>query len=135
MSTVAPLPLLPVEVITWTRGRLPATYFMPLEAFHSLVSCGRAWLTAFSRPAHSTPVLPEDSTCRDEDGGHTGGGAEQQGAAERPSSAETVHGDPGESVAGDFNKTDEGEIQVLVATQAGRVHRHTVIDEGIGSPE
>jgi len=89
----------------------------------------------FPRPAHSTPVPPEDGTCRDEDASHTGGGAEQQGAAQRPSSAEAVHGDPGEGVARDFNKTDEGEIQVLVATQAGRVHRHTVIDESVGSPE
>jgi len=53
-SIVASLPFLPVEVITWIWGRLAATYFKPLEAFHRLVSCRRAWLTAFppARPQH-----------------------------------------------------------------------------------
>ena len=77
----------------------------------------------------------EDSTLRDENSSYTCGCAEQQGAGERPSSAEAVHGDPGESVARNFNKTHGGKVQILVATEAGRVYGHTVIDKSISNPE
>ena len=91
------------------------------------MSCGRTWLTVCQdrsepRPPTARLFHSEEGTLRDEDSHHTRRGAEQQGAAERPPSAETVHGDPGEAVARNLNKTHEGEVQVPVATQTGRVH-------------